>query len=296
MSRFFTSDWHLGSDLIIKYANRPFNRQIDACIGLIDGCNSTAQRGDVVFHVGDFWLEGYDRHGKAEDKNELPAAANDCVKQISARFILLSGNHDDGHGIEADLKSMVVDLNHNYRNVYVSHFPSDHKLYRGPVGRGSKTKDMRIVLCGHVHDKWRLKYDHENRVLNVNVGVDAWDYKPVRDSQITEMLDFVFDKSGPNKTNFSWSWSWTRKDLVHFMDCRKHDREQLRKIRTRERYEKKGLTPEECARRKAEALARKGIKPRAEKHPVESDFTHDDAVQFGIVSADVVDVDPGMSV
>ena len=257
MSRFFTSDWHLGSSLIIKYANRPFSRQIDACIGLIDNCNRTAKRGDVVFHVGDFWLEGYDRHGKAEDKNELPANANDYVKQISSRFILLSGNHDDDHNFEADLKSMVIDLNQNYRNVYVSHFPSYHTDYYGPFGNLQKAPC--IALCGHVHDKWLLKYDKQHHVLNINIGVDVWNYKPVRDSEITEILDFIFDASGPNRTYFDRTWTWTRKDLEHFQACQKHDREQLREIRKKERYVKKGLTPEECERRRIEAMKAKGL-------------------------------------
>ena len=257
MSRFFTSDWHLGSSLINKYANRPFSRQIDACIGLIDSCNCTAKRGDVVFHVGDFWLEGYDRHGKAEDKNELPAAANHYVKQISARFILLAGNHDDGHNCEADLKNMRLDLNQNYRNVYVNHFPSNCREYKGP--RRSPRGTPFVNLCGHVHDKWLLKYDRDNHVLNINVGVDVWNYKPVRDSQITELLDFVFDKSGPNRTDFTRSWQWTRKDLEHFQACQKHDREQLREMRKEERYAKKGLTPEECDRRRIEAMKAKGL-------------------------------------
>lgn len=254
MSRFFTSDWHLGSNLINKYANRPFSRQIDACIGLIDNCNCTAKRGDVVFHVGDFWLEGYDRHGKAEDKNELQAAANDYVKQISARFVLLAGNHDDGHNCEADLKDMRIDLNHNYRNVYVSHFPSDHRQYHGPVGYGLKKKDMQIVLCGHVHQKWKYFYDRRNHVLNYNVGVDCHDYKPVRDSDITEDLDFILAHH-----SFPTEWKMTVSDELEFRKSVKYRIKLGREIRNEERHIKKGLTPEECERRRIEAMKNKGL-------------------------------------
>lgn len=288
MSRFFTSDWHLGSTNILEYSSRPFKTAGEAASGLVDACNDVAHKADVVFHVGDFWLSGVDRHGKTPDENALTADPDDYLRFISARFVLLSGNHDDGHNVESDLKSMTVDLNRNYRDVHVSHYPSTHGMYGGP--RGGRTKRTRIALCGHVHDRWLLCYDAANGVLNVNVGVDVWDYRPVRDSQITELLDFVlkFDI-------FDRTWAWNRRDLNMYIEAWKHQLELGRTARKNERYARKGLTPEECERRRAEALARKGIKPRAEKRPAESGFAHEDAVQFGIVPPDVCECD-GMSV
>lgn len=147
---------------------------------------------------------------------------------------------------------MVIDLNQNYRNVYVNHFPSDHHDYKGP-GRIPKGMPF-IALCGHVHDKWLLKYDRENHVLNINVGVDVWDYKPVRDSQITELLDFVlkFDI-------FDRTWAWKRNDLNMYIEAWKHQLELGRTARKNERYAKKGLTKEECERRRIEAMKAKGL-------------------------------------
>lgn len=277
MSRYFTSDWHLGSSLINKYANRPFSTQIDACIGLIENCNCTAKRGDVVFHVGDFWLEGYDRHGEAEDKNELPADADDYVKQISARFVLLSGNHDDGHNVSADLKSMVVDLNQNYRNVTVGHYPSTSQVikkswsgrttftkhsvngYQGVCGRPDK---IHIHLCGHCHDKWLLKFDKENLVINVNVGVDVWDYTPVRDSEITELLDYfkatMWTKISPDSGVFT-NFTLTRDELEKFKIAHSEEMKEIRAQRKKEKHEKRGLTPEDCERRRIEAMKAKGL-------------------------------------
>lgn len=258
MSRYFTSDWHLGSNLINKYANRPFASASEAAEALVGNCNSIAKsKSDVVFHVGDFWLDNADRHGVEEDINTLTAGYDYYISHVDARLVLLSGNHDDGRNCETSAKSMVIDLNQNYKNVFVSHFPSYHKHYRGPFGNLQKAP--RIALCGHVHDKWLLKYDKQHHVLNINIGVDVWNYKPVRDSEITEILDFIFDASGPNRTYFDRTWTWTRKDLEHFQACQKHDREQLREIRKKERYVKKGLTPEECERRRIEAMKAKGL-------------------------------------
>lgn len=256
MSRYFTSDFHLGSLNILKYANRPFSSSEDAMASLLINVNSNLARYDTLIHVGDFMLSGADRHDNVEDSG-LKYKTNDYLGMFEPNLILLSGNHDDGRNCETSAKSMVIDLNQNYKNVFVSHFPSYHKHYRGPFGNLQKAP--RIALCGHVHDKWLLKYDKQHHVLNINIGVDVWNYKPVRDSEITEILDFIFDASGPNRTYFDRTWTWTRKDLEHFQACQKHDREQLREIRKKERYVKKGLTPEECERRRIEAMKAKGL-------------------------------------
>lgn len=265
MSRFFTSDWHLNSTLINQYAHRPWITDITNVDNLIRNCDEVASsKSDIVFHVGDFILIGRDKHGRDVDVQYLHNDADSYRGMLNANIVLLSGNHDDGHNCEADLKSMVIDLNHNYRDVSVSHYPSYHKLFTLPDDNCWKWFDaqkmyVHVHLCGHVHDKWLLNFDAQHKVLNVNVGVDVWNYKPVRDSEITEILDFIFDTSGPNQTYFDRTWTWTRKDLEHFQACQKHDRKQLREIRKKERYVKKGLTPEECERRRIEAMKNKGL-------------------------------------
>lgn len=251
MSRYFTSDFHLGSLNILKYANRPFSSAKDAMTSLLINVNSNLKRYDTLIHVGDFMLSGVDRHDNVEDSG-LKYKIDDYLDMFEPNIILLSGNHDDGRNCETAGKSMVIDLNQNYRNVYVNHFPSDHHDYKGP---GRIPKGMPFInLCGHVHDKWLLKYDHGNHVLNINVGVDVWDYKPVRDSQITELLDFVlkFDI-------FDRTWAWKRNDLNMYIEAWKHQLELGRTARKNERYAKKGLTKEECERRRIEAMKAKGL-------------------------------------
>ena len=253
MSRYFTSDWHLGSNLINKYANRPFASASEAAEALVGNCNSIAKsKSDVVFHVGDFWLDNADRHGVEEDINTFTASYDDYISLVDARLVLLAGNHDDGHNCEADLKSMVIDLNQNYKNVFVSHFPSYHKNYRGPFGNLQKAP--RIALCGHVHDKWLLNYDKQHHVLNINVGVDVWNYKPVRDSEITKLLDYVFEEH-----DFVESW---HKTLAEFGIWKKNNDKlhaEIRAKRKQEKLKKKGLTLEDCERRRIEAMKAKGL-------------------------------------
>ena len=253
MSRYFTSDWHLGSNLINKYANRPFASASKAAEALVGNCNGIAKsKSDVVFHVGDFWLKNADRHDIEEDINTLTAGYDYYISLVDARLVLLAGNHDDGRNCEADLKSMVIDLNHNYRNVYVSHFPSYHKYYYGPVGNLQKAPC--IALCGHVHDKWLLNYDRQRHVLNINIGVDVWNYKPVRDSEITELLDYVL-----REHVFKISWQQTRAEFVAWKKNNDKLIAEHRAQRKAEKLVKKGLTSEECERRRIAAMKAKGL-------------------------------------
>lgn len=259
MSRYFTSDLHLGSSSINKYAHRPFASGKEAIDKLIANCNDVAQsKLDTLIHVGDFALDGVDRHD-GEDESCLGCDVRELPLFFNSRLVLLAGNHDDGHNFEADAKSLTLDLNQNYRNVYVSHYPSTHPHYRGPdcshwrYGRG-------IVLCGHIHDKWLLSYDQKKNILNVNVGVDVWGYRPVRDSEITDMLDFissygeiVFSSKDPDRG------SWTRDRLEKWTLKVKHDLAEAREQRRKEKLEKKGLTPEDCERRRIEAMKAKGL-------------------------------------
>ena len=256
--RYFTSDFHFNSTLINKYANRPRREALDAGIFLVCNANAVLSDEDVLFHVGDFCLTSPDRHGKEVDY-PLDFSPDYWKTQLKGRLVLLAGNHDDGHSFAADCKSMVLDLNQNYRNVYVNHFPSDHRDYHGLVGYGKK---VQINLCGHVHDKWLLFFDAKKRVLNVNVSVDVWNYKPVNDAEITELLDYFRANLWTKIANDGSYWSnfaLTRDALEKFKIAHSAEVKAQREVRKAEKHLKKGLTQAECERRRIEAMKKKGL-------------------------------------
>ena len=254
MKRFFTSDWHLNSALIGKYAHRPVIDAKLAAQGLIDMCNKLAGPEDTVIHVGDFILEGYDRHGKEEDCAKDMPKQDAWMKQIKAKFFCIEGNHDTGHNGESAAKCLLLDLNQNYRGVTCGHHPSYCKEYAGNYGSTSKHGKIHIHLCGHVHGKWKYSYDNKNYVLNYNVGVDCHNYRLVKDSDITEDLDFIFTYH-----DFNNSWKMTCEDEVKWKAEIKLNLNIARTQRKHDRYLKKGLTEAECLRRKEEALRKKGL-------------------------------------
>lgn len=255
MARYFTSDLHLNSTLINKYANRPIKKALDAGIFLIDNANSVLKKEDLLIHAGDFCLTSPDRHGTEEDI-PIDIPPEHWMSQFNSRLILLAGNHDDGHSFETDAKSMTLDLNQNYRNVTVGHYPSTHEFYRyvGNGNRRSCSNGIHIHLCGHVHNNWKYYYDNKANVLNYNVGVDCHNYKPVRDAEITEDLDFLFKYH-----DFSTYFKMTYKDEIEWKKTIENKLACDRAVRKKIRYQKKGLTEAECLRRKEEALRKKGL-------------------------------------
>lgn len=276
MARYFTSDLHFNSTLINKYANRPIKKALDAGIFLVDNANSVLKKEDLLIHAGDFCLTSPDRHGTEEDiPIDLPP--EHWMSQFNSRLILLAGNHDDGHSFEADAKSLTLDLNQNYRNVTVGHYPSTSQVIKktwsgrtvftkhsvdGYQGQNGTTQKPHIHLCGHVHDKWILNFDAARNVLNVNVGVDVWGYKPVRDSEITELLDYfratMWTKISPSPGKWT-NFALTRKALDEFKIAHSAEVKAQREARKAEKLLKKGLTPAECERRRIEAMKKKGL-------------------------------------
>ena len=260
MSRYFTSDWHINSTNILKYANRPYKSWQSAAINLIEQCNVVASKSDCVFHVGDLIMLSNDRHDIIEDVLDTNAyTLKDIKQQITANFITIEGNHDSGHNCDTDAKSLILDLNQNYRNVSVSHYPSYHDHFMLPNDNCWMWFEVvksyvHIHLCGHVHDKWKYYYDNKANILNYNVGVDCHNYKPVRDAEITEDLDFLFKYH-----DFSTYFKMTCKDEIEWKKTIQNKLAYDRALRKKTRYQKKGLTEAECLRRKEEALRKKGL-------------------------------------
>ena len=199
-------------------------------------------RHDVIFHVGDFILVGYDRHGLKEDFSDIKLY--EFLDKIKPHIILLNGNHDTGHNVKAMLNSAVVNLNRKYKNVSVSHFPLTKKY-----------DTLKIHLCGHVHDKYLVNFDKETKVLNLNVGVDVWDFKPVDNLTLAKVLDDLLS----DKELMSKSFSLTKLQFQELRHQHNLKRAEQQKQNKEEKHLRKGLTKEECERRKYEAMKKKGL-------------------------------------
>lgn len=240
MKTYFTSDFHLGSSNIIEYSHRPFENVGHMNDVFIRRVNQILDKHDVLFHVGDFMLVGYDRHGVKHDYSDIKIET--YLDQIKPHIILLNGNHDADHNCHAMCNCVYVNLNRNWKNISVSHLPLT-KSY----------KSLKIHLCGHVHKKWLVNFDKNTNVLNINVGVDVWDYRPVDSLTLVKVIE---DLTSDEKL-MSESFALTKLKFQEFRHYKNLEKAKVKSQKKKERYLKRGLTPEECQRRKEEAMKAK---------------------------------------
>lgn len=186
MARWFTADLHFGHTNIIEYSARPFANAEAMAGALIGGWNEVVDPTDEVWVLGDFAL------GKIAET--LPLAG-----ELSGRKVLLAGNHDrcwPDHGRRAEgwaeryLEAGFAEVLHGEvqaevggSSVLACHFPyrgdshdRDRYAAQRPVDRGA------WLLHGHVHKQWR------QRSRMINVGVDAWGYRPVAEAELCDLI------------------------------------------------------------------------------------------------------------
>jgi calcineurin-like phosphoesterase family protein len=190
MTRWFTSDLHLGHANIIDFCGRPWNSVWEMNEGLIERWNARVATTDVVTIVGDFVLGDKERN--------LP-----LVRCLNGHKQLLPGNHDnvwpggkrgwrDWLGRYEDVGIEVIEMlppQLSYPTtirgvpVLLSHFPrygDSHGIDRYTAWRPTEPG---LLLHGHTHSPVRLVDDH------LHVGVDAWDYAPVSEDELVALLD-----------------------------------------------------------------------------------------------------------
>ncbi len=192
MTRFFTSDLHLGHANIIRYSARPFADVDEMDVALVDRWNETVGDEDDVWVLGDVAM------GTLRDSLPL-------IELLRGRKVLVPGNHDrcwDGNskGVErwtqeyldagfdeirqGPVRLEVAGSDGRARSVLLAHFP-----YRGDSQDEDRFVDQRppddghtLLLHGHVHESWKVN----GRMANV--GVDVWDYRPVAESTLVDAL------------------------------------------------------------------------------------------------------------
>lgn len=186
--RLWTADWHLGSTILLDKkvmgdAARPF-KDVDAMkAAFLKSAAEKVRDDDILVHVGDFASYGIDRG--YQGLKEKPA---EIIAKLPGKFINLRGNHDINNGVFCLGNSLNLSLGKRYPYVSASHYPSYDKRATGTFADGT------VHLCGHVHKKWKHCLDLTHSVLNINVGVDVWDYNVVTEDEIVKYLNFLFSR------------------------------------------------------------------------------------------------------
>lgn len=184
----FTSDQHFFHENIIKFCNRPFENIEIMNKAIIDNWNECVGDEDVVFSLGDFvWWND-------------PIKIRDIISQLKGKkIIFIMGNHDK---IESFLgcsnerikiiKSDIVHVKVKFQDLKSSS-TVELVLSHYPLMTWSGRNRKSINLYGHVHSRENdTGFDHDIPMwkgLQMDVGVDAHNYKPVDLQKILLMTE-----------------------------------------------------------------------------------------------------------
>lgn len=193
MTTYFTSDTHLGHKNIISLCHRPFVDTDEMDEDIIGNWNSIVRPEDTVFHLGDVAMGSI--------AESLPK-----IGRMNGYKILVVGNHDRLFNTYS--KTHQAKFAPEYEKVFdevwgenggavrfagtdlnVSHFPYDGDSHDADRFSSSRRVDKGIPLIhGHTHSSERVSYSSKG-TLQIHVGVDAWDFRPVHVSDVLHLLD-----------------------------------------------------------------------------------------------------------
>jgi calcineurin-like phosphoesterase family protein len=158
---YFTSDHHFG-DQRFNLFHRNFIDTKEQENTLIEYWNSTVGKDDTVYHLGDFAYN--------DESIEI-------ISKLNGKIHLIKGNYDDPRPqnklkelFESVQDDLIIKL--NGESIYLVHYPEK--------GR----KDM-FNIVGHIHGLWKVQRNM------INVGCDAWHYKPVSEEQIKFTIEAI---------------------------------------------------------------------------------------------------------
>ena len=172
MNEFFTSDWHLFHENIIKYCNRPIKNDAQMQQHMVYKHNEIVDKKDLVWNLGDITLLSADYIGKIRRS----------VNKFNGEKHLVLGNHDKWRAVkyeDAGFSTIHTAMwfKRDGLTFYLVHDPAKYTVIQN--------NPKAVVLCGHVHQLFKHLLP-EKRIINV--GVDSWDFEPVSYNTIVELL------------------------------------------------------------------------------------------------------------
>lgn len=172
MTEFFTADWHLFHRNIIRYCNRPYRNVKEMHQNLIDNHNQIVEEEDEVWFLGDLCFMSPEYVGRIKKE----------VDKFNGIKHIVLGNHDNWK-TRAYLNAGFLTVhsamwfNRDNYTFYMMHDPAEYTVIQNDP--------KAIMLCGHIHQLFKHLLP-EKKIINV--GVDAWNMKPVSYESIFKLL------------------------------------------------------------------------------------------------------------
>ena len=160
MAVFFTADTHFGDPHILRQRGASFASLDAHDAALVAAWNETVGPDDDVWHVGDF---------AANAERDYCHAV---FARLNGRKHLVRGNHDSNRVLELpwceppveSIRLTLRDAAGTEWRFFLAHYA--HRAWPG-LWRGARH------AYGHTHGRIA------DSILSCDVGVDAWDYRPV---------------------------------------------------------------------------------------------------------------------
>ena len=172
---YYTSDWHLGDDRLgingkpnVFY--RPFYLVEENNKTIMNNLYKYFKDGDILWHLGDVIVD--DIKGSEAYLEQMRSM------YPNSQFNLILGNYDVDkvnilskyfHNIHEEFN--LVSFSDNLM-IYLYHYPSKCKQ------KIEEDSEYTFAITGHIHSLWKVQKNI------INVGVDAWHFKPVPHSEI----------------------------------------------------------------------------------------------------------------
>lgn len=170
--KYFTSDFHLGDDRIgvndkPNLFYRPFNSITEQDSTIINNFRlSNFKDGDELWHLGDVIYDLNSEKYLDQLRKLYP----------NSKFNLIIGNYDEDKlevlGKYFDSIQEWIELNIGECNVFLNHYPITCQTHL------KEFNSWDFAITGHIHGLWKVQKNM------INVGVDAWHFRPVSETEI----------------------------------------------------------------------------------------------------------------
>ncbi|MEE7439586.1 metallophosphoesterase family protein [Methylobacterium oryzae] len=160
---YFSADHHFGHEGVIRMCGRPYSDAREMDEALVRAWNARVRPVDTIWFLGDFAM------------GSSPERCGELFARLNGTKHLVRGNHDGKRVLELP-------------------WASQHDLVQVTVD------GVRLVLCHYAMRSWNQVwrgslhlYGHTHNTLppttqSCDVGVDAWDFRPVTIAEIQERL------------------------------------------------------------------------------------------------------------
>ena len=175
---FFSSDYHLSHNNVLKYDNRPFKTIEEHDEAIINNHNSVVGKNDVFFFLGDFSF------------NTKATVLKDFLSRLNGIKFFIKGNHDYNKTINSynefgtylgQQSDIVIDYNLENEDNELQHIVLNHF----PLRIWNKSYHNSYHLFGHVHGGLVDKPNGKS----MDVGIMLNNYKPFSFKEIKNILD-----------------------------------------------------------------------------------------------------------